>query len=319
MRANFLSDRLLRQNPFSMNSVFSQFRLLAALSFVALCCSANAAPTDCIPGATDLPGWSQEEKPRTFTQDTLWDLMDGGAEVYVEYGVEGAASVRYKHPGKGSVQVEIYAMKDEGSAFGIYSFNSRTKGKPVKIGDDALLTDYYLLVHKGGYFLSFTAVSDPATTMPSCLELAQAFAARIPASGGRPALLSHLPALSGTSVHQVYFRGGLGLLNLYAFDASDPFKVVEGVAAEADGTQFFVLRQADDKAAAASYDSAWGILSANAKYKVGEGRPGERCLVDENGKFLLLVRNGACNLIAIGADQAALRGLLKQVLDAKQP
>jgi hypothetical protein len=295
------------------------FRTLVVLACLAPSLAAKAAPTDFLPGAADLPGWSQEEKPRTFTKDTLWDLMDGGAEVYVEYGVEGAASVRYKHPTKGSVQVEIYAMKDAGGAFGIYSFNSRTKGNPVQIGDEALLTDYYLLVRKGADFLTFTAVSDPAATMPACLELARTIVARIPAGAGKPDLLSRLPTLAGASVHQVYFRGGLVLLNLYAFDASDPFMAAEGVAAEVDGTQFFVLRHADGKEAGASYESAWAVLSSNSKYKVGEGGPGERCVIDENGKFLLLARNGVCNLIAIGTDKAVLHGLLQQALGAKKP
>src|SRR5208283_91577 len=264
-------------------------------------------------------GWSQDEKPRTFTQDTLWDLMDGGAEVYVEYGVEGAASARYQHPRKGIVQVEIYAMKDAGAAFGIYSFNTRTKGQPVQIGDEAMLTDYYVLVRKGTHFLSLTAVSAPAATLPSCLELARAIAARIPAAAGKPELLSRLPALAGLSGHEVYFRGSLGLLNLYPFDASDPFQPAEGVAVEAAGTQFFVLRHASDQEAAARYESAWGLLSLNSKYKVGAGGPGERCLIDENGKFLLLARHGACNLIAIGPGEAALHGLLQQALGVQKP
>jgi hypothetical protein len=302
-----------------MKTNSSLFRALIVLACVAPCLVAKAAPADYFPGGADLPGWSQEEKPRTFTQDTLWDLMDGGADVYLEYGVEGAASVRYKHPKKGSVQVEIYAMKDAGAAFGIYSFNARAKGTAVQIGDDALLTDDYLLVRKGAYYLTFTPASDPASTMPSCIELARATAARIPAGGGKPDLLSRLPALAGASVRQVYFRGGLVLLNLYAFDASDPFKVSEGVAAEGDGVQFFVLRNADDKEAAASYDSAWAVLSSNPKYKVGSGGAGERCLIDESGKTLLLVRNGACNLVAVGPDRAVLHGLLQQALGSKKP
>lgn len=95
--------------------------------------------------------------------------MDGGAEVYLEYGFVGAASVSYKTPRQGEVQVEIYAMKDADGAYGIYSFNSRSKGVAVQIGDDALRTDYFLLVRKGGYSLSFTAVSDPAATGRSLL------------------------------------------------------------------------------------------------------------------------------------------------------
>jgi hypothetical protein len=302
-----------------MNTRPPILRLLALIACLSLTCAAKAAPVDYLPGAADLPGWSQEETPHTFTQDTLWDLMDGGAEVYVEYGVEGAASARYKHPSKGNVQVEIYAMKDAGAAFGIYSFNSRTKGNPVQIGDEALLTDYYLLVRKGACFLSFTAVSNPATTMPACLELARAITARIPSVAGKPDLLSRLPTLTGAPAHSVYFRGSLGLLNLYPFDASDPFKPAEGVAAETEGTQFFILRHSDEKEAASHYESAWGILSSISKYKAGKAGPGERCLVDENGKFLLLARNGTCNLIAIGADQAVLHGLLQQALAVRKP
>ncbi|MFA5264915.1 MAG: DUF6599 family protein [Opitutaceae bacterium] len=280
--------------------------------------AAKAEPADYLPGKTELPGWSQQENPGIFTQDTLWDLMDGGAEIYLEYGVEGAASVRYKHSGKGSVLVEIYAMKDAGAAFGIFSLNSRVKGDPVQIGDEALLANDYVLVRKGAHFMTLTVLSDPVATMPACLELARAIAARIPAAAGKPDLLSRLPVLIGASVHDVYFRGSIGLLNLYPLDASDPFKPSEGVAAIAEDAQFFILRQADGKEAAARFDSAWAILSSNPKYKVGEGKLGGRCLIDEKGRRLLFARDGDCNLIAIGTDEAALRGLVQQVLGAKK-
>jgi hypothetical protein len=296
----------------------SMRRASVFLACFTLTCAANAAPADYLPENVGLSGWAQEGKPRTFTQDTLWDLMDGGAEVYLEYGVVGAASVIYKDAKKDEVQVEIYAMKDADGAFGIYSFNSRTKGVAVPIGDDAMRTDYFLLVRKGSYFLSFTAVSDPAATMPPCLELARAIAARIPTAPGRPALLSRLPTLAGSAVHDVYFRGSLGLLNLYPFDATDPFNAVEGVAADSGSVQFFVVRHADAKEAAARYESAWKQLSANTKYKEGKSGPDERCLVDDNGKFLLFARAGACNLIAIGADETELHGLLQQALRAKK-
>lgn len=303
--------------PSRTPGLLAVFRTSAILACMALGLSAEGAPADYLPGAADLPGWSQEEKPGTFSEDTLWDLMDGGAEVYLEYGVVGAASARYNHPGKGSVQVEIYAMKDAGAAFGIYSFNSRAKGNPVPIGDEAMSTNYYVLVRKGAHFLTLTAVSDPAATMPACLELARAIAARIPAVAGKPDLLSRLPALTGASVHHVYFRGSLVLLNLYTLDASDPFKPAEGVAAEAGDTQFFVLRHVNTKEAAARYESAWAVLSANPKYRVGEGSPGERCLIDEKGRRLLFARDGACNLIAIGTDGTALHGLLQETLVTK--
>ncbi len=295
------------------------FRTQIALACLTLGLTAAAAPEDYLAAGPDLPGWSQEDKPATFTSDTLWDLMDGGAEVYLEYGVAGAASVRYQHPGKGRVQVELYAMKDAGAAFGIYSFNARVKGSsPVPIGDDALRTNYFVLVRKGAHFFTLTAVSDPAATMPACLELARAIAARIPAVAGKPALLSRLPALAGGAAQVVYFRGSLGLLNLYAFDASDPFQPIEGAAAEADRTQFFILRHADDAEAAARSEAAWATLSSNSKYKVGGGGPGERSLIDDQGRHLLFARDGACNLIAIGPDPAALRRLLQPVLGARQ-
>lgn len=274
---------------------------------LALGLAARAAPVDYLPGEKDLPGWVQEEKPTTFTQDTIWDLMDGGAEVYVEYGVVGAVSVRYKHSSKGSVLVEIYAMKDTGAAYGVYSLNSRLKGDQVQIGDEALQTNYFVLLRKGTHFITLTALSDPTSTMPACLELARLIADRIPAVAGKPALLSRLPALQGASVRSVYFRGSLGLLNLYPLDASDPFKPLEGAAAIAEGLQYIILRHADDKEATARFEASWSILSANPKYKVSESKKGEFCLIDEKGLHLLFARDGARNLIAIGPDEAQLR------------
>ena len=277
-----------------------------------------AAPADYLPTPANLPGWTPEGKTDTYTADTLWDLMDGGAEVYLEYGLVSAAREYYRSPVGGKVEVDIYAMKDAGAAYGIYSFNARSGGNPVAVGDDAVRTDYFVLVRKGAHFFTVTASADPAAAMPGCLDLARAIAARVPAVGERPALLSRLPALPGPKAHRVYLRGSLGVLNLYPFDATDPFEPVEGAVAESGDTQFFILRHADEREATQRGEAAWSSLSSNSKYKPGPGGSGGRCLIDERGRRLLLARDGACTLVAIGPDEAALHVLLQQVLRSPQ-
>jgi len=59
---------------------------------------------------------------RTFTKESLFGYMNGGAELYLEYGFERLVVSDLDYSGN-TLKVEVYKMPDVNMAFGIYSVN----------------------------------------------------------------------------------------------------------------------------------------------------------------------------------------------------
>ena len=85
--------------------------------------------------------WSAEGEPEVYIGDDLFAYINGGAEIYHEYGFVQVSVQRYRR-GDDRASVEIYTM--EGDAFGIYSFARSSSGHEVKLGNGGTSADYYL-------------------------------------------------------------------------------------------------------------------------------------------------------------------------------
>ncbi len=89
--------------------------LLAPL--LAAAASASAAPP--IPAAGVPDGWAPAGPERVFTGSGLYGHIDGGAEIFFEFGFEEATVQRYAAGGE-TVEVEAYRMADPEAALGIF-------------------------------------------------------------------------------------------------------------------------------------------------------------------------------------------------------
>jgi hypothetical protein len=103
-----------------------------------------------LPDAGEIEGWSLAFVPEEAEGDDLFLLIDGGAELYHEYGFKRALLMEYSGQGKGSrkINIEMYQMRDPFSAYGIFSFKAGARGEKLNIGSGAVLEDYYLNFYK---------------------------------------------------------------------------------------------------------------------------------------------------------------------------
>ena len=75
-----------------------------------------------LPKATEMENWQPGNNPEIYVGDDLYVFINGGAEIYHEYGFNKVVYNEYKDKNENSINVEIYEMKSPESAFGIYSF-----------------------------------------------------------------------------------------------------------------------------------------------------------------------------------------------------
>ena len=71
---------------------------------------AASDPRDLLPSDNAVKGWKQSTAPKIYKDSQLWEYINGGADVYLDYGFQRVATVDLSS-GKRTVVVDIYEMK----------------------------------------------------------------------------------------------------------------------------------------------------------------------------------------------------------------
>jgi hypothetical protein len=150
---------------------------------------------DLLPEPAPLEGWSIADGPTSYTPDTLWEHLDGGAPRYLAYGLVRMVHVRYQlgDDPLSSVSVEVYDMGSELGAFGIYS-TIRPPAVTVRPwGAEGYRSGSAAAGWKGAVFVHASADDE----RPELIEAMETLVSRVCAEavGGvsRPSLLDPLP------------------------------------------------------------------------------------------------------------------------------
>jgi len=66
--------------------------------------------------------------PKTYTPDTLYEYIDGAADVFLSFDFQKLASLTYENHSKSTITVDIYRHNSERNGFGIYSQEKPQQG-----------------------------------------------------------------------------------------------------------------------------------------------------------------------------------------------
>jgi len=166
---------------------------------------------------------------RIYEGKTLFDYMDGGAELYYEYGFVQACVQRYK-ASQQEVTVEIYQMDTSAHAYGVYTFD--TQGEHPPIGQEATYARGLLNCWKGRYVVRVFSENEGLKDV--LLALGRAVTKKIRQEGERPDILTFLPPQWVVGNSLLYFRGVIALNNSYFLSHQDVLFLSKG----AEGISF---------------------------------------------------------------------------------
>lgn len=220
-----------------------------------------------LPPAGRVPGWSPNGDIQRFQGEELFVYIDGGAEIYQEYGFRRVIARDYRNAAGRTVTLEIFEMTDPRAAFGAFTFKASGRGKSVPIGQGADLEDYYLNFWKGSYQVTVTGFDDSPECLAGVRAIGEAAASLLPSRGTPPDLFERLPAEFASSPHRKYIKGVIGLYNIHPFFTGDVLRFAEAAAAEKGGEWAFLFRFASAKEAAARIPEIRKALEAAGKYK----------------------------------------------------
>jgi len=126
--------------------------------------------------AVEIDGWRMDYEPEIYVGDTLYELINGGAEIYHQFGFVQALATQYSDTDGRSISLEVFEMGDTEGAHNIYVEKTGESGEPLDIGDEAAGEDYYLNFRSGRYLVTITGFDSDAETQDGILRLARAVA-----------------------------------------------------------------------------------------------------------------------------------------------
>jgi hypothetical protein len=176
----------------------------------------------------DIPD-ARFETPKTFTGPSLFGYMDGGAELYLEYGFSGAWMDELNYRG-GEYAVEIYRMNGTEEAFGIFSVSRYKCSSTPALSPFTCQTPYQLQVCSGPFYINIINQSGKPGDSIASLQIGAAIVKKIK---DKPADLTlYLPDVLPETINRdaVLVKGKLGVMNGVA-DLEDFFGDATGYCA----------------------------------------------------------------------------------------
>ncbi|OGP95318.1 MAG: hypothetical protein A2157_14785 [Deltaproteobacteria bacterium RBG_16_47_11] len=114
-----------------------------------------AVPLESLLPKQDLPEeWARVEGPQTYTKKTLFERINGEAELFFKYGFQQSVFAIYqsKKNRENQVELDIYDMGNVLQAFGVFS-RFRNEDRPGGFGLDSSLDDHSAFFYQGRYFV----------------------------------------------------------------------------------------------------------------------------------------------------------------------
>jgi hypothetical protein len=256
-----------------------------------------------LPSLSDLPGWTITSEPQVYADDNLFSLIDGGAELYLEYGFNKVVSVQYADPSLSNILVEIYEMTDAPAAYGIFSITQQTMEWSQQFGNLSTVNEDYISFWKNRYYVNISWSSRQHLDQPMLSGLADKIAQKIPEKTDYPDIVKDFKPLD-QGKKAIFLKGNLALSNFYYFDYKDVFKIKEAVACSLVGYHRVIIKYPDQKTALEILADAKQSFSNNKRFTdVAMAFQGFSCK-DNKGNFILIrqIENYIAILVAIDSN-----------------
>jgi len=102
----------------------------------------------------EINSWKSEEVPQSYFPETLFEYINGAAEIYLAYDFKELIVAEYKKSDSQiTIGVEIYDMGNEKNSFGIYSVERYPDNNFISIGIQGYLEEGSMNFLVGRYYV----------------------------------------------------------------------------------------------------------------------------------------------------------------------
>jgi hypothetical protein len=168
--------------------------------------------TDKIGWPADAGGWKWDREETAFAGESLYNYIDGAAEVYLAYNFQRVSVRRYVRAGHPDIIADVYRMGSAEDAFGVFSLEQQDP--EAGIGQGSEFGGSLLRFWKGRYFVAILGNGAGKELEEAVLSLGRELAKGIKETGDPPRLLRCLPESSQpATADRVCFVRSYVLLN----------------------------------------------------------------------------------------------------------
>lgn len=202
-----------------------------------------------LPNPFSLPGLHTSGEPKIYSGDDLFEMINGGADIYLEYGFVKTVSQNYSGlNGNTSLRIEIYQMTDPDAAYGIFA--SSTMGQQIveQTGFYVVRGMGYGMMVRGSYFIVASYANLPENLNGNILKrIAEDFNSKITTYAVLPKLQVSTPPPCPDFKQSLYFRGPLALRSASYLDFKIPFEFSEGIFYRCDVYDYLLFIPKSEK------------------------------------------------------------------------
>ena len=243
-----------------------------------------------------FPGWKLASPVGTYDEESIFDYIDGAAELYFAYDFRAVAAAEYQN-GETSIIVDVYDMTNTEGAFGIYSLNRYSTANYVDIGNEGIMSGTNLDFWKGRYFCKVYSFDMSEKYRGDVANFGDRLASEILEAGEEPAVVGILPQNGLVPKSARFFSRKLGLDNIRYVSEENVFNLSEetkGVVAEyqvgdSKFETFAIVYPSSDKAFAAFDKYSNYLAETNAQLLPAEtATPGTWRMFKVDGKFTFI-------------------------------
>ena len=198
------------------------------LQLIVLLLAAPPTTQEPLPPDGFLGKWQKSGVVRTFHAADLYGHIDGGAELFLEFGFEQLVVQEYKS-GADELSLELYRMTDPVAARGIYLMKAGPQSSK-QLAFPHTFSPYQLLFARDRYLVILNNLEGRQEKEPEMIELARYLEARLP---GVPDLTS-VPALpsDGLLPHSLrLIRGPYALQSTFTLGSGNILSLSRGQTA----------------------------------------------------------------------------------------
>jgi hypothetical protein len=142
----------------------------------------------------EITGWKQSGEVQTFSPKTLYEYINGAADLYLASDFEELKVAEYGNEKKASVIVEAYRHRTPRDAFGIYSQERLPDGNFLKIGAQGYIDKNILNFVCGSYYVKLNSFNTGADDREVLQAVAKKVTGNLGEKGDLPSILSVFPS-----------------------------------------------------------------------------------------------------------------------------
>jgi hypothetical protein len=155
----------------------------------------GAGLAELLPAVASMNGWQIADGPTGYDSDTLYEYLNGGAPLYLDFGFHRMVHVRYQFGDSylSSVTLDIYDMGSDLGAFGLYRSGRPTGAEVRNWGAEGYRSGTAAAAWKGSVSIHAEADEDRPELIEAMEDLVGKVANSVVGGTSHPPIIDLLP------------------------------------------------------------------------------------------------------------------------------